>query len=37
VGQIRYTLDGGVDHVTPHIQPLDTDPIVCRLLGGEAA
>jgi len=37
VGQIRYTLEGGVYHVTPHVEPLDTDPIVCRLLGGNAA
>jgi len=36
-GQIRYTLEGEVVSVTPHLLPEDTAPIVCGLLGGHAA
>jgi hypothetical protein len=37
VGQVRYTLEGEVVKITPHLLPEDAAPIVCSLLGGHAA
>jgi hypothetical protein len=37
VGQVRYTLEGEVLKITPHLLPEDAAPIVCGLLGGHAA
>ena len=37
MGQIRYRFDGDEIKRTPHMQPPDVSPIVCGLLGGQAA
>jgi hypothetical protein len=37
VGQLRYTLEGEIVKITPHLLPEDVVPIVCGLLGGHAA
>jgi hypothetical protein len=37
VGQLRYTLEGEIVKITPHLLPEDVVPIVCGLLGGNAA
>jgi hypothetical protein len=37
MGQIRFTLEGEVVKITPHMLPEDVLPIVCGLLGGHAA
>jgi hypothetical protein len=37
VGRVTYTLEGEVLTITPHLLPEDVAPIVCGLLGGNAA
>ena len=37
VGRVTYTLEGEVLTITPHLLPEDAAPIVCGLLGGNAA
>jgi hypothetical protein len=37
MGQIRFTLEGEELKRTPHMRPPDVAPMVCGLLGGDAA
>jgi hypothetical protein len=37
VGRFTYTLEGELLTITPHLLPVDVAPIVCGLLGGNAA
>jgi hypothetical protein len=37
VGRVTYTLEGELLTITPHLLPVDVAPIVCGLLGGNAA
>jgi hypothetical protein len=37
VGRVTYTLDDELLTITPHLLPVDVAPIVCGLLGGNAA
>jgi hypothetical protein len=37
VGRATYTFEGDLLTVTAHLLPLDVAPIVCGLLGGNAA
>jgi hypothetical protein len=37
VGRVTYTLEGELLTITPHLLPVDAAPIVCGLLGGNAA
>jgi hypothetical protein len=37
VGRVTYTAEGEILTITPHLLPVDVAPIVCGLLGGNAA